>query len=169
MINNKGMTLVEEIVALAIISIASLIMLVGFSTAANVFADSTRYKDITNKQYAALLGNENTDKDINVSNEDAKVIIKVADKVITVKTNQSNATSKKDSQTMLSKLNFNNINLSNTPQTVANCNDFLDSVLSFTTIKQFDEWIAEQGIDVASYNGWYKNNDCFVIVTRKYI
>lgn len=30
MINNKGMTLVEEIVALAIISIASLIMLVGF-------------------------------------------------------------------------------------------------------------------------------------------
>ena len=91
-----------------------------------VFADSTRYKDITNKQYAALLGNENTDKDINVSNEDAKVIIKVADKVITVKTNQSNATSKKDSQTMLSKLNFNNINLSNTPQTVANCNDFLD-------------------------------------------
>ena len=46
---------------------------------------------------------------------------------------------------------------------------FLDSVLSFTTIKQFDEWIAEQGIDVASYNGWYKNNDCFVIVTRKYI
>ncbi|MEI3292467.1 MAG: hypothetical protein V8R63_03045 [Thomasclavelia ramosa] len=48
-----------------------------------------------NKQYAALLGNENTDKDINVSNEDAKVIIKVADKVITVKTNQSNATSKK--------------------------------------------------------------------------
>ena len=97
MINNKGMTLVEEIVALAIISIASLIMLVGFSTAANDFADSTRYKDIT-----ALLGNENTDKDINVSNEDAKVIIKVADKVITVKTNQSNATSKKDSQTMLS-------------------------------------------------------------------
>lgn len=95
MINNKGMTLVEEIVALAIISIASLIMLVGFSTAANDFADSTRYKDITNKQYAALLGNENTDKDINVSNEDAKVIIKVADKVITVKTNQSNATSKK--------------------------------------------------------------------------
>ena len=161
MINNKGMTLVEEIVALAIISIASLIMLVGFSTAANVFADSTRYKDITNKQYAALLGNENTDKDINVSNEDAKVIIKVADKVITVKTNQSNATSKKDSQTMLSKLNFNNINLSNTPQTVANCNDFLDSVLSFTTIKQFDEWIAEQGIDVASYNGQYKNNDCY--------
>ena len=44
MINNKGMTLVEEIVALAIISIASLIMLVGFSTAANVFADSTRYR-----------------------------------------------------------------------------------------------------------------------------
>ena len=89
--------------------------------------------------------------------------------VLHVKTNQSNATSKKDSQTMLSKLNFNNINLSNTPQTVANCNNFLDSVLSFTTIKQFDEWIAEQGIDVASYNGWYKNNDCFVIVTRKYI
>ncbi|MEI3292468.1 MAG: type II secretion system protein [Thomasclavelia ramosa] len=44
MINNKGMTLVEEIVALAIISIASLKTLVGFSTAANVFADSTRYK-----------------------------------------------------------------------------------------------------------------------------
>ena len=40
--------------------------------------------------------------------------------VLHVKTNQSNATSKKDSQTILSKLNFNNINLSNTPQTVAN-------------------------------------------------
>ena len=56
-------------------------------------------------------------------------------------------------------MNFNNINLQIHTQTVANCNDFLDSVLSFTTIKQFDEWIAEQGIDVASYNGWYKNND----------
>ena len=58
MINNKGMTLVEEIVALAIISIASLIMLVGFSTAANVFADSTRYKDITNKLYSISVTKE---------------------------------------------------------------------------------------------------------------
>lgn len=159
MINNKGMTLIEEIVALAIISIASLIMLVGFSTAANVFADSTQYKNITNKQYAALLGNENTDKDINISNENAKVTIKVGDKVITVKASQSSATSTKDSQTVLSKLNFNNINLSNTPQTIANCDEFLGEVLSFTSKDKFDEWLLEQGVEADSYTGWYKGND----------
>ena len=48
--NTKGMTLIEVIISLFIISTASLIIVVGFVTALNLFTDSNHYKDVTNKQ-----------------------------------------------------------------------------------------------------------------------
>ena len=51
--NTKGMTLIEVIISLLIISTASLIIVVGFVTALNLFTDSNHYKDVTNKQQKA--------------------------------------------------------------------------------------------------------------------
>ena len=45
--NTKGMTLIEVIISLLIISTASLIIVVGFVTALNLFTDSNHYKDVT--------------------------------------------------------------------------------------------------------------------------
>ena len=62
--NTKGMTLIEVIISLLIISTASLIIVVGFVTALNLFTDSNHYKDVTNKQQKALVDEENKDKNI---------------------------------------------------------------------------------------------------------
>ena len=64
--NTKGMTLIEVIISLLIISTASLIIVVGFVTALNLFTDSNHYKDVTNKQQKALVDEENKDTDIDV-------------------------------------------------------------------------------------------------------
>ena len=42
--NTKGMTLIEVIISLLIISTASLIIVVGFVTALNLFTDSSHYR-----------------------------------------------------------------------------------------------------------------------------
>jgi len=47
--NTKGMTLIEVIISLLIISTASLIIVVGFVTALNLFTDSNHYKDVMKK------------------------------------------------------------------------------------------------------------------------
>ena len=65
--NTKGMTLIEVIISLLIISTASLIIVVGFVTALNLFTDSNHYKDVTNKQQKALVDEENKDTDIDVN------------------------------------------------------------------------------------------------------
>ena len=164
MINNKGMTLIEEIIALAIIAIASLIMLVGFSTAAHIFGDSTQYKNITNQQYAALLENENNDESINITNENANVTIKVNDKVISVKGKQKNASSSKDKQAILSTMEFNNITLSNTMQTIANTNELINTILPLKNNELktwFEEICKNQEAEVPSGVNYYFSNDSY--------
>lgn len=164
MMNNKGMTLIEEIIALAIISMASLIMLVGFSTAANIFADSTMYKDITNKQYSVLLGNETSDDSISVLNENTNISIKVNDKTILVRGKQNKVTSNNGTEAVLSNIVFDNLTLSNTLQTLANCNNFLEEVIPITKQGKLKEWFAnvcnEQGVNIPDI-GYYFSNDIY--------
>ena len=75
--NTKGMTLIEVIISLFIISTASLIIVVGFVTALNLFTDSNHYKDVTNKQQKALVDEENKDTDIDVDDTLANYSITV--------------------------------------------------------------------------------------------
>ena len=75
--NTKGMTLIEVIISLLIISTASLIIVVGFVTALNLFTDSNHYKDVTNKQQKALVDEENKDTDIDVDDTLANYSITV--------------------------------------------------------------------------------------------
>ena len=48
--DNKGMTLIEVVVSLLILSTASLIMVMGFTTAINIFTDANAYKNAINKE-----------------------------------------------------------------------------------------------------------------------
>ena len=77
--NTKGMTLIEVIISLLIISTASLIIVVGFVTALNLFTDSNHYKDVTNKQQKALVDEENKDTDIDVDDTLANYSITITE------------------------------------------------------------------------------------------
>lgn len=144
--NNKGMSLVEEIVALAIISLASLIMLVGFSTAANVFADSTKYKNITNEQYQVLLNKNYNSENVILSENMANATIKVGANTFTVEGKQRKATSNKE---MLSAFEFetnNDVteNQGNTDKTLSNIDNYIKEVAGFNKEDDFLKWIASK-------------------------
>ncbi len=69
--NNKGMTLIETIIALLILSTASIIMVTGFVTAFRVFSDSEQYKNNTNNEETALINESQKDTNIDVDPIDA--------------------------------------------------------------------------------------------------
>lgn len=66
----KGMTLIEVVVSLLIISTASLIMVQGFVTVNRLFYESNQYNETTANVRAALIPDENGDVE---DNEKVKV------------------------------------------------------------------------------------------------
>lgn len=56
--NVKGMTLIEVVVSLLIVSTASLIMVQGFVTVNRLFSQSNQYNETTSKVRAALISDE---------------------------------------------------------------------------------------------------------------
>ena len=76
-INNKGMTLIEVVVSLLILSTASLIMVTGFTTAINTFSDANSYKNAANKEKKALLTGETEGTSVYLDQQDAKYVITV--------------------------------------------------------------------------------------------
>ena len=68
--NVKGMTLIEVVVSLLIVSTASLIMVQGFVTVNRLFSQSNQYNETTSKVRAALISDENGEVD---STDDVKV------------------------------------------------------------------------------------------------
>lgn len=159
--NNKGMSLVEEIVALAIISLASLIMLVGFSTAANVFADSTKYKNITNEQYQVLLNKDYNSENVILSENMANATIKVGANTFTVEGKQRKATSNKE---MLSAFEFeinNDVteNQGNTDKTLSNIDNYIKEVAGLKNEGDFLTWLKDKKGIIVPPEEAYGNSD----------
>ena len=80
----KGMTLIEVVVSLLIISTASLIMVQGFTTANRMLYEANQYNETTNDVRASLIANDKnqigkdnnyTAKNVNVKNEMATTIV----------------------------------------------------------------------------------------------
>ena len=117
--NTKGMTLIEVIISLLIISTASLIIVVGF-----VFTDSNHYKDVTNKQQKALVDEENKDTDIDVDDTLANYSITVNESgnPIIVNGTYKKATSK----------TYKDVNLSNFIPKILDL-DLVDEVITVST------------------------------------
>ena len=154
--NTKGMTLIEVIISLLIISTASLIIVVGFVTALNLFTDSNHYKDVTNKQQKALVDEENKDTDIDVDDTLANYSITITEgsKPIVVNGTYKKATSK----------TYKDVNLSN----------FIPSIQISETVKgrniyknyckmmqEFSNYLKEQGVT--------SNDKLFEGKTKEYI
>lgn len=154
--NTKGMTLIEVIISLLIISTASLIIVVGFVTALNLFTDSSHYKDVTNKQQKALVDEENKDTDIDVDDTLANYSITVNESgnPIIVNGTYKKATSK----------TYKDVNLSN----------FIPSIQISETVKgrniyknyckmmqEFSNYLKEQGVT--------SNDKLFEGKTKEYI
>lgn len=159
--NNKGMSLVEEIVALAIISLASLIMLVGFSTAANVFADSTKYKNITNEQYQVLLNKNYNSENVILSENMTNATIKVGANTFTVEGKQRKATSNKEMLSAFEFETYNDVteNQGNTDKTLSNIDNYIKEVAGLKNEGDFLTWLKDKkGINVPPEEA-YGNSD----------
>lgn len=74
--NNKGMTLIEVVVSLLILSTASLIMVMGFTTAINIYSNANTYKTETNAEEESLLKNTKNGTKFSEDLKEAKYIIK---------------------------------------------------------------------------------------------
>lgn len=73
--NNKGMTLIEVVVSLLILSTASLIMVIGFTTAINTFTDANSYKNAVNELETTLTKDKVDNTKVSVSEKSTKYVI----------------------------------------------------------------------------------------------
>ena len=108
--NNKGMTLIETIIALLILITASIIMVAGFVTAFRVFSDSEQYKNNTNNEETALINESQKDTNIDVNPIDAtySITLQQGQSPITVDGIYKKAKSKTDSGVTLSSFEIDN-------------------------------------------------------------
>lgn len=74
-VNNKGMTLIEVVVSLLILSTASLIMVMGFTTAINVFSDANSYKDVVNEIETTLMKDNIENTNVSINEKSTKYVI----------------------------------------------------------------------------------------------
>ena len=74
--DNRGMTLIEVVISLLIVSTASLIMVIGFNTTINMFSSANSYKNSVNDEVSALKGDLVVKDNLTKTTESAKYIIK---------------------------------------------------------------------------------------------
>lgn len=82
-IDNRGMTLLELIIALFIITLASIILITGLSTSTKVIQESHQYKNATNEQLASLT-KQKAEEDVRVENKQDSIIVSIDGKQITI-------------------------------------------------------------------------------------
>lgn len=73
--DNKGMTLIEVVVSLLILSTASLIMVMGFTTAIHTFSDANSYKNAVNELESSLVKDQVNSTRVSVDEKSTKYVI----------------------------------------------------------------------------------------------
>lgn len=73
--DNKGMTLIEVVVSLLILSTASLIMVMGFTTAIHTFSDANSYKNAVNEIKSALVKDQVSNTRVSIDDKSTKYVI----------------------------------------------------------------------------------------------
>lgn len=113
--DNKGMTLIEVVVSLLILSTASLIMVMGFTTAINIFTDANAYKNAINKEESVLQGDTTYKQEVSTADQDVKYSITVnsGDTPIEVKGTLTKATTSLENAS-LSSIEVGSINTNDT-------------------------------------------------------
>lgn len=73
--DNKGMTLIEVVVSLLILSTASLIMVMGFTTAIHTFSDANSYKNAVNELESSLVKDQVNSTRVSIDEKSTKYVI----------------------------------------------------------------------------------------------
>lgn len=160
--NKKGMTLVEMVMAIAIISIASLLLFTGLSTATKIIAQSHQLKEATNSQLASLVKHE-AETGITMEEKESAMTLKVDGKEIVIDGTLLTAKSDESDTVMLSQFTVENTSISVYQQayldTIALFNELL--VMSNSErVAYFNELKQSSGIDISyNYTGWMRNDD----------
>ena len=77
--DNNGMTLIEVVVSLLILSTASLIMVMGFTTAIRTFSDANSYKDAVNEIETTLMKDTIENTNVSINEKSTKYVITEAE------------------------------------------------------------------------------------------
>lgn len=72
--NNKGMSLVEVVMAILIISLASVLLVQSLSTVTTVISKADRRSHVTNEQLSALVGSQDSER-VTIVEQDKEVVI----------------------------------------------------------------------------------------------
>lgn len=175
MLNKKGMTLIEVVIATAIISIGAAILYSGFTTVAKMMIDSKVYTEKVNDQLSALNGKE--DNGTLLTTNETTVTIKAKDKEIKVNGSLLMAESEIDT---VGTLNLKKINFEAIEEKSA-----IDSVIKDWTellIQQamlgnndkrknyYNQLLAEKGVEPVTnnYYGSYSNDMLNVVYYLRY-
>ncbi len=163
--NNKGMTLIEVVVSLLILSTASLIMAMGFTTAINTFTDANAYKNAVNENNKVLETDATEGTNVSINKKSAKysITVKNGEAPIEVKGELKKATNQSTKDVTLSS--FVNGKPDETSKAynvydnyctmMENLYDYLqqhktwndDAPMNDSKIKQaINAWLKEQGI-----------------------
>lgn len=137
--DNKGMTLIEVVVSLLILSTASLIMVMGFTTAINIFTDANAYKNAINKEESVLQGDTTYKQEVSTADQDVKYSITVnsGDTPIEVKGTLTKAT------TSLENASLSSIEVGSTYDTQKARNIYKNYC---NMMESFKEYLDNQGI-----------------------
>lgn len=131
MLNKKGMSLVEVVIAIAILSIGAAVMYSGFTTIAKMMVDSKVYTENVNDQLSALNGKVENGVTLNTSEEEVKVTIRFeeGDKKDFVEISSSLIVATSDVDTVntlnLKRLDFDEV------EEKSDIDEYLDSITGF--------------------------------------
>lgn len=175
MLNKKGMTLIEVVIATAIISIGAAVLYSGFTTVAKMMIDSRIYTEKVNNQLSALNGKENNGTQL--TEKDTAITIKANGKEIKVDATLVTASSEVDT--------VGTLNLKKVAYKEAEEKDEIDSVIKDWTelliqqamlstqgdrVKYYNQLLADKGVEpiTDNYYGTYSNDLLNIVYYLKY-
>lgn len=161
-IDNQGMTLLELVMALFIVTLASIILITGLSTTTKVIQESHQYKNATNDQVASLSKQKEEDT-VTIEEKQESIVVTIDGKQIAIEGTLQSALSS----------NFKDLSMSNFVIKDKKTNSYQiyynQMIELFNTIKTMtkeqgqsylEELKQQSGIAIEYfYSGWLRNDD----------
>lgn len=175
MLNKRGMTLIEVVIATAIISIGAAILYSGFTTVAKMMIDSKVYTQNVNDQLSALNGKE--DNGTQLVQNDTAIVIRANGKEIEVEATLITASSEVDTVGTLSlkKISYGEVEeKSNIDSVIKDWTELLVQQAMLATqkdrINYYNQLLADKGVDpiTDNYYGSYSNDLLNIVYYLKY-
>ncbi|WP_041139790.1 prepilin-type N-terminal cleavage/methylation domain-containing protein [Beduini massiliensis] len=175
MLNRKGMTLIEVVIATAIISIGAAVLYSGFTTVAKMMIDSKVYTQNVNDQLSALNGKENNGSQL--TQNDTTIMIKANGKEIEIEGTLVTASSEVDTVGTLNlkKIGYGEVEeKSNIDSVIKDWTELLIQQAMLATqndrINYYNQLLAQKGVEPVTnnYYGSYSNDLLNIVYFLRY-